>query len=216
MVCGTAGGVGTSVIAALLADRRAATTLGESSWWIDAAGNDGDLELRTRASGDPDLLRTEFGTGLYLAREEDTISESVAYAWSRDAVPVVDVGARAMSVLPDLAEGPLAGLMIPVMVMSPRPDLLNRAKVFLDQWQRAGVLRRTIIVINPQVPDVDDHALREPLVTAVSGQVAGVVAFEYDPVLGSGRALDRSAQPVLSPSTVAAVTELIAATSSSN
>lgn len=148
---------------------------------------------------------------------DNPFSESwFAYAWSRDAVPVVDVGARAMSVLPDLAEGPLAELMIPVMVMSPRPDLLNRAKVFLDQWQRAGVLRRTIIVINPQVPDVDDHALREPLVTAVSGQVAGVVASEYDPVLGSGRALDQSAQQVLSPSTVAAVTELIAATSSSN
>jgi len=208
IVCGTAGGVGTSVIAALLADHRAATTLGESSWWIDAAGNDGDLELRMRAGGDPDLLRSTFGTGLYLAHDEDTISESVAYAWGQGAVPVVDAGARALSVLPDLAEGPLAQHMIPVLVLSPRPDLLNRARIYLDQWQRMGVLSRTIIVINPQVPDIDPRPLQDLVVAAVSGEVAGVIALEYDPVLGAGTGLDRSAQEKLDQSKRDALREL--------
>ena len=129
-------------------------------------------------------------------------------------MPVVDAGARALSVLPDLAEGPLAQHMIPVLVLSPRPDLLNRARIYLDQWQRMGVLSRTIIVINPQVPDIDPRPLQDLVVAAVSGEVAGVIALEYDPVLGAGTGLDRSAQENLAQSTRDALRELAIASGS--
>jgi len=77
-----------------------------------------------------------------------------------------------------------------------------------------GVLSRTIIVINPQVPDIDPRPLQDLVVAAVSGEVAGVIALEYDPVLGAGTGLDRSAQENLAQSTRDALRELAIASGS--
>ncbi|MGV9709876.1 hypothetical protein ACWDTI_04350 [Gordonia sp. NPDC003424] len=212
VVCGTAGGVGTSVVAALLAEYRAATTLGPMSWWVDAASNDGDMELRLKGHGDPELLRSTMGTGLWLPPEGATVPEAIVESWRRGAVPVVDAGARALSVLPDLVESELAHVT-PVVVIGPRPDLLNRARIIFSEWERVGLLRSTIVVICCQVPTLNHEALTQMVTDAVSGQVAGVIGLDYDPVLGAGTALDRGAQEAFSPHTHAALQALAAATS---
>ncbi len=104
VVCGTAGGVGTSVVSALLAEHRASSTLGLLSWWVDASGNDCDIELRLRGSGNPELLRTASGTGLWLPPEEATVTDAVVETWRQGAVPVVDAGAHPLTLLPELAD----------------------------------------------------------------------------------------------------------------
>ncbi|MFW0793153.1 hypothetical protein AAFP30_05020 [Gordonia sp. CPCC 205515] len=211
VVCGTAGGVGTSVVAAMLAEHRAATTLGPMSWWVDAAGNDGDLELRLRGQGDPELLRTTAGTGLWLPPDDATVPDAIVESWRLGGVPVVDAGARSLSVLPDLVESELAHVT-PILVVGPRPDLLNRARIIFTEWDRVGLLQSTIVVICCQVPTLNHEALTQMLKDTVTGQVAGVVGLDYDPVLGAGTALDRGAQQAFSPGTHAAFQALAAAT----
>ncbi|GAB89510.1 hypothetical protein [Gordonia rhizosphera] len=200
VVCGTAGGVGTSVISALLAEYRAATTLGGASWWIDAAGNDGDLHQRLRATGDPVLLRSTLGAGLWPLPEEATVTDAILNAWRFGAVPVVDAGARPLTILDDLCE-PEMSVVTPILVVGPRPDLLNRAREIFTEWERTGVLRRAIVVICNQIPGLDHQGLTGLLTDVVSGQVAGVVGMDYEPVLGEGTALDREAQERFAPHT---------------
>lgn len=212
VVCGTSGGIGTSVISALLAEYRAATSLRDASWWVDASGNDCDIELRLQGRGDPALLRTASGTGLLLAPEDGTVTDAIVDTWQVGAVPVVDAGARALTTLPDLTESPIAHHISPVLVLAPRPDLLNRAKPFLSEWQRVGTLQRTTIVISCQIPTLNHEALTEMVIDAVSGVVKAVVGFEYEPVLGSGARIDREAQQGFASHTWDSIRQLAAAT----
>ncbi|MDL9936536.1 hypothetical protein QSJ18_07260 [Gordonia sp. ABSL1-1] len=211
IVCGTAGGVGTSVISALLAESRAAASLGQGSWWVDASGNDCDLEIRLRGSGDPELLRTGAGTGLWIAPDGAPVTEAVVQVWNSGAVPVVDAGAHALTLLPDLVEDPLPHLT-PVLVIGPRPDLLNRARMIFAEWARVGVLEHTVVVINSPVPSADQAGLNSLLTDVVSGSVADVIGIDYDPVLGAGTALDAEAQGRLLSGTRSAIAALAAAT----
>lgn len=211
VVCGTAGGVGTSVVSALLAEYRAGTSLGGASWWVDAAGNDGDIHQRLRATGDQTLLRTALGTGL-LPAPEAAVSDIVLHTWRFGAVPVVDAGARPLTILPELEADDLRGLT-PVLVVGPRPDLLNRSREIFTEWDQAGVLAKTIIVICCQVPTLNHQALTQMLIDAVSGKVAGVVGLDYEPVLGEGTALDKSSQQRFSTRTWESIGRLSAVTS---
>ncbi|MCR5980184.1 hypothetical protein GDN83_20965 [Gordonia jinghuaiqii] len=211
VVCGTAGGVGTSVISALLAEQRASSTLGLLSWWVDASGNDCDIELRLRGSGNPELLRTSSGTGLWLPPDDATTTDAVVEAWRQGAVPVVDAGAHPLTLLPELAEDDLPNLT-PVLVISPRPDLLNRSRVIFTEWDRAGVLEQTIVVIASQVPALQRDGLAEMLVGVVSGSVGGVIGLDYDPVIGAGTYLDSEARRAFLPGTHEAITKLAALT----
>ncbi|MCZ4579398.1 hypothetical protein [Gordonia amicalis] len=212
VVCGTAGGVGTSVVSALLAEHRAASTLGMLSWWVDASGNDGDIELRLRGTGNEELLRTSSGTGLWLPPEEATVTDAVVEVWRQGAVPVVDAGAHPLTLLPELAEDDLPNLT-PVLVISPRPDLLNRARVIFTEWDRAGVLEHTVVVIGSQLPVPQQKGLADMLVGVVSGAVGTVIGLDYDPVIGAGTALDQDARRGLLPATAEAIAKLAAATS---
>ncbi|MFE0748816.1 hypothetical protein [Gordonia sp. NPDC058843] len=211
VVCGTAGGVGTSVVSALLAEHRAASTLGLLSWWVDASGNDCDIELRLRGSGNPELLRTASGTGLWLPPEEATVTDAVVETWRQGAVPVVDAGAHPLTLLPELAEDDLPNLT-PVLVIAARPDLLNRARVVFTEWDRAGVLEKTIVVISAQLPATHQDGLADMLVNVVSGSVGGVIGLDYDPVIGAGTALDQDARRGCLPATHEAIATLAAAT----
>lgn len=211
LVCGTAGGVGTSVVSALLADHRAATTLGEASWWGDLAGNDSDIGERMCVDADPMLPRSSLGAGHWRVPADRNVTEAIVYARQCGAVPVVDAGSRPLSVLPHLSGVQLAGVT-PVLVIGPRPDLLNRAREALGQWQRAGILQKTVVVINCQIPTLNHQALTEMLVGTISGQVAGVIGLDYDPVLGEGTALDWNAQEGLAPTTLLALQSLANAT----
>ena len=201
VVVGTAGGVGTSVISALLAEYRAATTVGPASWWVDASGNDCDIELRLQGRGDPALLRTELGTGLHLATEGVPLVETIDDVWRNGSVPVVDSGARLLTTLTDLTDDALVDKVTPVIVLTPRPDLLNRARPFLTEWRNAGVLERAIVVLNNPVPTPNQAALGKLLVDSVGGGVAAVIGFDYEPVLGSGLAMGRPAQEKFLPAT---------------
>nr|WP_237421560.1 hypothetical protein [Gordonia sp. SID5947] len=210
VVCGTAGGVGVSVVSALLAEYRAGASLGGASWWVDAAGNDGDLHQRLRATGDQALLRTGTGTGL-LPAPDAAVTDVVLHSWRFGAVPVVDAGARPLSVLTEL-ENPELHNVTPVLVVGPRPDLLNRAREIFTEWDHSGVLSRTVVVICCQVPTLNHQALTQMLVDVISGKVAGVVGLDYEPVLGEGTALDRDAQQRFSPSTWKAFRSLATST----
>ncbi|MGP3707001.1 hypothetical protein [Gordonia paraffinivorans] len=212
VVCGSAGGVGTSVVSALLAEHRAASGLGLLSWWVDASGNDCDIELRLRGTGDDELLRTASGTGLWLPPEEATVTDAVVEAWRQGAVPVVDAGAHPLTLLPELAEDDLPNLT-PVLVISPRPDLLNRARVVFTEWDRAGVLEQTVVVITTPLPVPQQEGLAEMLVGVVSGAVGGVIGLDYDPVIGAGTGLDAEARRGFLPATAATIAELASATS---
>ncbi|GAC52038.1 hypothetical protein [Gordonia amicalis] len=212
VVCGTAGGVGTSVVSALLAEHRAASSLGLLSWWVDASGNDCDIELRLRGTGNEELLRTASGTGLWLSPEEAAVTDAVVEVWRQGAVPVVDAGAHPLTLLPELAEDDLPNLT-PVLVISPRPDLLNRARIIFTEWDRAGVLEHTVVVIGSQLPVPQQKGLADMLVGVVSGAVGTVIGLDYDPVIGAGTALDQDARRGLLPATAEAIAKLAAATS---
>ena len=212
VVCGTAGGVGTSVVSALLAEHRAAATLGLLSWWVDASGNDCDIELRLRGTGNEELVRTASGTGLWLPPDEAAVTDAVVEVWRQGAVPVIDAGAHPLTLLPELAEDDLPNLT-PVLVISPRPDLLNRARVIFTEWDRAGVLEQTVGVIASQLPVPQQEGLAEMLVGVVSGAVGTVIGLDYDPVLGAGTSLDSDARRGLLPATVESIAKLAAATS---
>ncbi|MGW0453785.1 hypothetical protein [Gordonia sputi] len=212
VVVGSAGGVGTSVISALLAEYRAATTVGPASWWVDASGNDCDIELRLQGRGDPALLRTELGTGLHLATEGVPLVETIDDVWRNGSVPVVDSGARLLTTLTDLTDDALVDKVTPVIVLTPRPDLLNRARPFLTEWRNAGVLERAIVVLNNPVPTPNQAALGKLLVDSVGGSVAAVIGFDYEPVLGSGLAMGRPAQEKFLPATWVSLQALAQAT----
>ena len=211
VVCGTAGGVGTSIVSALLAEHRASSTLGLLSWWVDASGNDCDIELRLRGSGTQELLRTASGTGLWLPPDDATATDAVVETWRQGAVPVVDAGAHPLTLLPELAEDDLPNLT-PVLVIAARPDLLNRARVVFAEWDRAGVLEKTIVVISSQTPTTHNDGLADMLVNVVSGAVGGVIGLDYDPVIGAGTALDQDARRGFLPATHQALATLATAT----
>ncbi len=212
VVCGTAGGVGTSVVSALLAEHRAAASLGLLSWWVDASGNDCDIELRLRGTGNEELLRTASGTGLWLPPDEASVTDAVVEVWRQGAVPVIDAGAHPLTLLPELAEDDLPNLT-PVLVISPRPDLLNRARVIFTEWDRAGVLENTVVVIDSQLPVQQQTGLADMLVGVVSGAVGTVIGLDYDPVLGAGTSIDQDARRGFLPATVESIAKLAAATS---
>ena len=178
---------------------------------MDASGNDCDVELRLRGSGSPELLRTAAGTGLWLPPEEATVTDAVVETWRQGAVPVVDAGAHPLTLLPELAEDDLPNLT-PVLVVAARPDLLNRARVVFTEWDRAGVLEKTIVVISAQLPATHQDGLADMLVNVVSGAVGGVIGLDYDPVIGAGTALDQEARRGFLPATHQAIAALAAAT----
>lgn len=100
-----------------------------------------------------------------------------------------------------------------VLVVSPRPDLLNRAREIFTEWDNSGVLARTIVVICYQVPTLNHQALTQMLIDVVSSSVAGVIGFDYEPVLGGGTALDREAQQRFAPGSGNALRDLATLTS---
>lgn len=203
IVCGTSGGVGTSVVSALLADYRAAE-LGERSWWVDLSHNDSDMIERLGADelGDTGWWQSGRGTTLRSPTEGSSIPTALYEASTTGAaVPVVDAGTRAHAAAVAAAHVALAGAAIPVLVLGPRPDLINRARRVFSLWEAAGVLEHTVLVVCCQVPTLNHAALTDMLHASMTGHVAAVVALDYDPVLGSGTALDRDAQERLSPRT---------------
>ncbi|AFR51492.1 hypothetical protein [Gordonia sp. KTR9] len=217
IVCGTSGGVGTSVVSALLADYRAAE-LGERSWWVDLSHNDSDMVERLGAdelaskgwwqSGRGTTLRSptegsSIPTALYASPPEGSSIPRALYEASTTgaAIPVVDAGTRAHAAAATIRDHHQTGAATPVLVLSPRPDLINRARRVFSLWEAAGVLEHTALVVCCQIPTLNHAALTDMLHSAMTGRVAAVVAVDYDPVLGSGTALDRDAQERLSPHT---------------
>ena len=214
VVCATAGGAGASVVSALLAEYRAGSTLGAASWWVDAAGSDGDIAARFGVELFPDVPAStgEGGVTLWNPVGRSSLRDVVADTTSQGAVAVVDAGARARSVLEDLSGWEA---VVPVLVCEPRPDLLNRARPVLTAWRDAGVLQRAVLVIDCQIPTLNHTYLTELLGDAVAGQLAAVIAVDYDTTLGSGGALDRAAQAELGEHTWLSIGQLAAVTTAS-
>ncbi|MGC5258108.1 hypothetical protein ACPXCG_17330 [Gordonia sp. DT218] len=126
----------------------------------------------------------------------------------------MDAGARPLSVLTEL-ENPEMHDVTAVLVVSPRPDLLNRAREIFTEWDNSGVLARTIVVICYQVPTLNHQALTDMLIEVVAGRVAEVVGLDYEPILGDGTALDKAAQQRFSQNTWAAISQLAVLTTTS-
>ena len=114
---------------------------------------------------------------------------------------MVDAGTRTHAAAATIRDHHQTGAATPVLVLGPRPDLINRARRVFSLWEAAGVLEHTVLVVCCQVPTLNHAALTDMLHDAMTGHVAAVVAIDYDPVLGSGTALDRDAQERLSPRT---------------
>ncbi len=215
VVCGTAGGVGTSVVSALLAEHRAASSLGLLSWWVDASGNDCDIELRLRGTGNEELLRTASGTGLWLSPEEAAVTDAVVEVWRQGAVPVVDAGGAPADAAARTRRGrppePHAGARDQPATRPAQPgtDHLHR------MGPRGGVLEHTVVVIGSQLPVPQQKGLADMLVGGVvsGGAVGTVIGLDYDPVIGAGTALDQDARRGLLPATAEAIAKLAAATS---
>lgn len=215
VVCGTAGGVGTTVVSGLLADYRAATGLGGLSWWVDLSGHDSDMTDRMRAQPvDEQMARSPLDTGLWTPPAGTSVATALEQVWQHEtpAVPVIDAGAQVRSVIGQLCDTQF-GVVTPVLVIGPRPDLLNRARPVLAEWDSVGLLERTVLVICCQIPTLNHAALTGLLRSTVDGQVAAVVGLDYDPILGSGTDLDREAQERFSPQTWDALHALAEATS---
>ncbi|GAA3708910.1 hypothetical protein GCM10022238_24910 [Gordonia hankookensis] len=157
------------------------------------------------------MLRTASGTGL-LPAPDAAVTDVVLHTWRFGAVPVVDAGSRPLTVLSEL-ESPELRDVTPVLVVGPRPDLLNRAREIFTEWDQAGVLERTVVVVCCQVPTLNHQALTQMLIDVVSGSVAGVIGFDYEPVLGGGTALDREAQRGFAPGSWNAFRDLAELTS---
>lgn len=214
VVCAAAGGAGASVISALLAEYRAGSTLGAASWWVDAAPSDGDLPARLGVELFPDVPVSTGDSGVTLWHPvgRTGVREVVADTASQGAVPVIDAGARAMSVLEELSGW---DSVVPVLVCEPRPDLLNRVRAVLTAWRDARVLQRAVLVIDCQIPTLNHSYLTELLTDAVAGQLAAVIGVDYDTTLGSGGALDRAAQSELGEHTWLSIGQLAAVTTGS-
>ncbi|WP_078113935.1 hypothetical protein [Gordonia sp. IITR100] len=206
IVCGTSGGVGTSVVSALLADYRAAE-LGERSWWVDLSCTDSDMVERLGADelGEAGWWQSGRGTTMWSPTEGSSIATALEVSATGVAVPVVDAGARTRLAAAAVGDYRQTGAATPVLVLGPRPDLINRARRVFSHWEGVGVLEHTVLVICCQIPTLNHAALTDMLHDAMTGHVAAVVAFDYDPVLGSGTALDRDSFERLSPRTWDAV-----------
>ncbi len=86
--------------------------------------------------------------------------------------------------------------------------------MIFTEWDRAGVLEHTVVVIASQLPVPQQEGLAEMLVGVVSGGAVGtVIGLDYDPVLGAGTSLDSDARRGLLPATVESIAKLAAATS---
>lgn len=218
VVCGASGGVGTSVVSALLADYRAAE-LGERSVWIGLSGSESDITHRLAAvevGHTPCASNSPRGASLWSPPERSAIASVLDQVWATGTeVPVVDAGAGPRAVARTLfEEDRLLDMITPVLVVAPRPDLLNRARTVFSYWDSLGVLARTVLVICCQIPTLNHAALTDMLQAAMTGQVAGVVGLDYDPILGAGTTLDLAAQENLTPRTWEAIAELAELTGS--
>lgn len=216
VVCGTSGGVGTSVVSALLADYRA-DDLGQRSWWVDLSGNDSDVPRRFADAGDlgGHRWRSTRGATLWAPGAGVPIGAALEeVSATGHGVAVVDAGARAFTVAQALHHEPVPEAVTPVLVVSLRPDLLNRSREVFDCWDSMGLLGETVLVIACQVPTLNHLALAELTQETVTGHVAAVVALDYDPVLGEGTGLDSDRQDALTQRTCNAISELADHTSS--
>ncbi|QHN28976.1 hypothetical protein [Gordonia pseudamarae] len=218
LVCSTAGGTGVSVLSALLADRRARSGLGSMSWWVDCAPGDSDLPGRMGVAVDVDGEPVSSSVGATIWRPSPSratpfspISPESALkeATSRGAVPVLDTGSSARSVVPLLADNPA---IVPVLVLGARPDLLNRARPVLTEWAAAGVLARTVLILNGQVPLQVQQHLSAQVTNALAGWVRVVITIHYDQHLGAGGALSPDRRDQLSTQFMQMLGRLSAAT----
>ncbi|NED69880.1 hypothetical protein G3I15_54075, partial [Streptomyces sp. SID10244] len=159
IVCGTSGGVGTSVVSALLADYRTAE-LGKRSWWVDLSHTDSDMVERLGAAelANKGWWQSGRGTQLWSPPEGSSIPTALSEASTTGAaVAVVDAGTRAHAAAATISEHHQTGAATPVLVLGPRPDLINRARRVFSRWEAAGVLDCTVLVLCCQIPTLN-HA----------------------------------------------------------
>lgn len=193
VVAGAYGGVGTTVLSALLAEYRHYTDADGGGGWANASAALCDLPARW--SPEPGLVR---------ACEQHTASQVSELR----GAPVVDAGAQASTVSSLL----LDTRWTPVLVIGVRPDLLNRARPVLSAWQEAGVLASSVVVLNCQVPMLNAQALSEYVQGSLAGHARAVLGVEYDPILGEGEEFCLSSVSERTAQSVAQLQNLISGT----
>lgn len=186
VVCGASGGVGTSIVSALLADRRAAAGLASTSWWLDLAGNDSPIADRFGVRlDDGGVARSPGGATLWRPPPGTTPGAAITSVQTRAGISVVDAGARALSLTAHLA-GSEAANAVPVLVIAARPESLNRSRQILTAWQQAGVLARTAIVLTDPTPGPPNQNLTALAQQAITQKVHAAIAFAHDRTLAHG------------------------------
>lgn len=190
VVFGSAGGVGASVVSALVAsywaDQSASGQV--STAWVDGAPGDGDMMDRLGAEGEDSWQQPD---RLGLWRPDgypDDLVEVVGDAGAGGVVPFIDAGARAVRSLNEV-QALVAGGAVPVLVIGLRPDLLNRSRSILSLWADGGVLASTIVVLNTTVPGIADNILDHTTSDLFARSARDCIGLDYDPVLGLGGSL---------------------------
>lgn len=189
VVCGVAGGVGTSVVSALLADYRAKVGMASASWWVDLAGNDGNIVDRFGAQmGSDGVARSFGGPSLWRPPVGTTPASAVASVQTLAGVAVVDAGAHALSLTAQLDSHDLTE-STPVLVIACTPDSLNRSRRILAAWQEAEILPRTVLALTSPTPGKSTPELADMALNALSHKVYAAIPFEYTTSLADGMSL---------------------------